>query len=164
MKKIKIARSDCLKIQWKKLIICLAIPLAVGGISAFLIQDSMETFDTLQKPPLSPPGWLFPVVWTILYILMGIASYLVLTSSSPNQTALTLYGIQLTFNFIWPLIFFNRQQYLFAFIWLVLLWLSILATIIPFDSISKPAKYFMLPYLLWVTFAGYLNFAIYLLN
>lgn len=110
-----------MKIQWKKLIICLAIPLAVGGISAFLIQDSMETFDTLQKPPLSPPGWLFPVVWTILYILMGIASYLVLTSSSPNQTALTLYGIQLTFNFIWPLIFFNRQQYLFAFIWLVLL-------------------------------------------
>lgn len=164
MKKIKIARSDCLKIQWKKLILCLVLPLAVGGLSAFLTQDSMKMFETIQKPPLSPPGWLFPIVWTILYLFMGIASYLVLTSSKSSQTALTLYGIQLVFNFIWPLIFFNRQQYLFAFIWLVLLWLSILATIIPFDSISKPAKYFMLPYLLWVTFAGYLNFAIYLLN
>ena len=138
-----------MKIQWKKLIICLAIPLAVGGISAFLTQDSMKMFETIQKPPLSPPGWLFPIVWTILYLFMGIASYLVLTSSKSNQTALTLYGIQLVFNFIWPLIFF---------------WILILATIIQFDSISKPAKYFMLPYLLWVTFAGYLNFAIYLLN
>lgn len=164
MKKIKIARSDCLKIQWKKLILCLVLPLAVGGLSAFLTQDSMKMFETIQKPPLSPPGWLFPIVWTILYLFMGIASYLVLTSSKSNQTALTLYGIQLVFNFIWPLIFFNRQQYLFAFIWLILLWILILATIIPFDSISKPAKYFMLPYLLWVTFAGYLNFAIYLLN
>ena len=153
-----------MKIQWKKLILCLVLPLAVGGLSAFLTQDSMKMFETIQKPPLSPPGWLFPIVWTILYLFMGIASYLVLTSSKPNQTALTLYGIQLVFNFIWPLIFFNRQQYLFAFIWLVLLWILILATIIQFDSISKPAKYFMLPYLLWVTFAGYLNFAIYLLN
>lgn len=164
MKKIKIARSDCLKIQWKKLILCLVLPLAVGGLSAFLTQDSMKMFETIQKPPLSPPGWLFPIVWTILYLFMGIASYLVLTFSKSNQTALTLYGIQLVFNFIWPLIFFNRQQYLFAFIWLILLWILILATIIQFDLISKPAKYFMLPYLLWVTFAGYLNFAIYLLN
>lgn len=164
MKKIKIARSDCLKIQWKKLILCLVLPLAVGGLSAFLTQDSMKMFETIQKPPLSPPGWLFPIVWTILYLFMGIASYLVLTSSKSSQTSLTLYGIQLVFNFIWPLIFFNRQQYLFAFIWLILLWILILATIIQFDLISKPAKYFMLPYLLWVTFAGYLNFAIYLLN
>ena len=156
--------SDFLKIQWKKLIICLAIPLAVGGISAFLTQNSMETFQAIQKPPLSPPGWLFPIVWTLLYILMGIASYLVFTSQKPNRTALTVYGVQLAFNFIWPILFFNLEQYLFAFIWLVLLWFLILATIIQFDSISKPAKYLMLPYLLWVTFAGYLNFAIYLLN
>ena len=143
---------------------CFSFLFALGGFGIFLTEDHIKVFVTIEKPPLSPPGWLFPIVWTILYLFMGIASYLVLTSSKSNQTALTLYGIQLVFNFIWPLIFFNRQQYLFAFIWLVLLWLSILATIIPFDSISKPAKYFMLPYLLWVTFAGYLNFAIYLLN
>lgn len=151
-------------VQWKKLIGCLIIPLAVGGISALLTRGSMETFGALNKPPLSPPGWLFPVVWTILYILMGIASYLVLTSGKPDSTALTVYGIQLAFNFIWSIIFFNLELYLFAFIWLVLLWLLILATVILFYQISKPAGYLMLPYLLWVTFAGYLNYAIYLLN
>ncbi len=126
-----------LKIQWKNLITCLAIPLAVGGLSSLLTRNSMETFNSITKPDLAPPGWLFPVVWTILYILMGIASYLVLTSGKPNDKALTAYGIQLIFNFFWSIIFFNLELYLFAFIWLVLL---------------------------WVTFAGYLNFYIYLLN
>lgn len=153
-----------MKIQWKNLIICLVIPLAVGGLSALLTRNSMETFDTISKPALSPPGWLFPVVWTILYVLMGIASYLVLTSGKPNRTALTVYGIQLIFNFFWSILFFNLGLYLFAFIWLVLLWLLILKTTILFHRISKPAGYLMLPYLLWVTFAGYLNYSIYLLN
>ncbi len=153
-----------MKIQWKKLIACLAIPLAVGGLSALLTRNSMETFQVINKPPLSPPGWLFPVVWTILYVLMGIASYLVLTSGKPNRTALAVYGIQLFFNFLWSIIFFNLEQYLFAFVWLVLLWLLILATTVLFYRISKPAGYLMLPYLLWVTFAGYLNLSIYLLN
>lgn len=153
-----------MKIQWKKLIVCLAIPLAVGGLSAFLTRSSMETFQSINKPALSPPGWLFPVVWTILYILMGIASYMVLTSGKPNHAALTVYGIQLAFNFLWSIIFFNLGQYLFAFIWLELLWLLILATFILFYKISKPAGYLILPYLLWVTFAGYLNYSIYLLN
>ena len=117
-----------------------------------------------NKPPLSPPGWLFPVVWTILYILMGIASYLVLTSGKPNQTALTIYGVQLFFNFFWSILFFNMQSYLFAFIWLVILWLLIFATSILFHQISKLSGYLILPYLLWVTFAGYWNFSIYLLN
>ena len=153
-----------MKIQWKKLIACLAIPLAVGGLSALLTRNSMETFQVINKPPLSPPGWLFPVVWTILYVLMGIASYLVLTSGKPNRTALAVYGIQLFFNFLWSIIFFNLEQYLFAFVWLVLLWLLILATAVLFYRISKPAGYLMLPYLLWVTFAGYLNLSIYLLN
>lgn len=153
-----------MNIQWKRLITCLAIPLAVGAVSALLTQNSMQMFETIQKPPLSPPGWLFPIVWTILYVLMGIASYLVLTSKKPNHTALTVYGIQLAFNFIWPIIFFNLELYFAAFIWLVFLWLLIVVTIIQFDSISKPAKYLMIPYLLWVTFAGYLNFTIYLVN
>ena len=153
-----------MKIQWKNLITCLAIPLAVGGLSALLTRNNMEAFESISKPVLAPPGWLFPVVWTILYILMGIASYLVLTSGKPNDTALTVYGIQLAFNFFWSIIFFNLELYLFAFIWLVLLWLLILKTANLFYQISKPAGYLMLPYLLWVTFAGYLNFSIYLLN
>lgn len=153
-----------MKIQWKNLITCIAIPLAVGSLSALLTRNSMETFASINKPALSPPGWLFPVVWTILYILMGIASYLVLTSGKPNTAALTVYGIQLVFNFFWSIIFFNLELYLFAFIWLVLLWLLILITTLLFYQISKPAGYLMLPYLLWLTFAGYLNFSIYLLN
>lgn len=153
-----------MKIQWKNLITCLVIPLAVGSLSALLTQNSMAAFNTINKPALTPPGWLFPVVWTILYILMGIASYLVLTSEKPNEAALTVYGIQLIFNFFWSIIFFNLELYLFAFIWLVVLWLLILKTTILFYQISKLAGILMLPYLLWVTFAGYLNFSIYLLN
>lgn len=155
-------------IQWKKLITCIAIPLAVGSFSALLSQNGMETFDTINKPPLSPPGWLFPIVWTILYTLMGIASYLVLTAEQASQQskdrALLVYGLQLAFNFGWSLIFFNLEAYLFAFIWLVVLWLLILKTISLFGQISKTAGYLMIPYLLWVTFAGYLNLAIYFLN
>jgi len=153
-----------MKIQWKDLITCLAIPLAVGGLSALLTQNSMETFRLVNKPALAPPGWVFPVVWTILYILMGIASYLVLTSGKPNDAALTVYGIQLVFNFFWSIIFFNLEMYLFAFIWLVVLWVLIFKTAILFYQISKPAGYLMIPYLLWVAFAGYLNLSIYLLN
>lgn len=153
-----------MKIQWKDLITCIVIPLAVGSLSALLTQNSMEAFDFMNKPALSPPGWLFPVVWTILYILMGIASYLVLTSEKPNDAALTVYGIQLIFNFFWSIFFFNLGLCLFAFIWLVLLWLLILKTCTLFFQISKPAGYLMLPYLLWVTFAGYLNLSICLLN
>ncbi len=153
-----------MKIQWRNLITCIAIPLAVGSLSALLTRNSMESFNSITKPALAPPGWLFPVVWTILYVLMGIASYLVLTSGKPNEKALTTYGIQLIFNFFWSIIFFNLELYLFAFIWLVLLWLLILKTVRLFYQISKHAGYLMIPYLLWVTFAGYLNFSIYVLN
>lgn len=121
----------------------------------------MTTFETIQKPVLSPPGWLFPIVWTVLYILMGIASYLVLTTESSQHVTLFIYKIQLFFNFIWPIIFFNLRLYLLAFIWLIILWLLILITAILFYKTNKLA---MLPYLIWVTFAGYLNLSIYLLN
>ncbi len=153
-----------MKIQWKRLILCIAIPLAVGGISALLTSSGMETFQALSKPPLSPPGWLFPVVWTLLYILMGIASYLVLASGKPSRSALTFYGLQLLFNFFWSIIFFNLERYLFAFVWLIALWILIFITTVLFYKISKPAGYLMIPYLLWVAFAGYLNLFIYLLN
>ena len=141
-------------IYWKKLLASLAVPLAVGGLSALLTKDSMETFDSLNKPALSPPGWLFPVVWTVLFVLMGIACYIVVTAGGGNRAALTLYGVQLLFNLLWSLIFFRAGAYLAAFIWLILLWLLILATTVLFYRISKPAGILMLPYLLWVTFAG----------
>ncbi len=155
-----------MKIQWKKLIICIAIPLAVGGLSALLTRNSMETFNRLNQPPLSPPAWLFPVVWTILYVLMGIASYIVLTSGKPYraQTALTLYGIQLFFNFCWSIIFFNWEMYLFAFIWLLIMWVLIILTTMLFYRIERKAGYLMIPYIVWVTFAAYLNLGIYILN
>ena len=156
-----------MKIKWKELIISLVIPLAAGGLSGFLNKDSMKSFESLNQPPLSPPGWLFPVVWTILYVLMGIASYLVYTSYAPRRqkkNALTVYGVQLFFNFIWSFLFFGFEKYTFAFVWLIIMLALIILTTVLFSKISKPAAYLMIPYILWVTFAGYLNLGIYILN
>ena len=154
-----------MKIKWRSLIISLLIPLGIGGLAAFLTRDSMQTFESLNQPPLSPPGWLFPVVWTILYILMGIACYIIYNSNSElKKLALGIYGIQLFFNFFWSIIFFNLEMYFLAFIWLVLLWIAVFATIFFFWQTNKKAGYLLIPYLLWVTFAGYLNYMIFLLN
>ncbi len=156
-----------MKIQWKQLLICLAIPLGVGGLAALITRNSMQTFEQLNKPPLSPPGWLFPVVWTILYLLMGLASYLVLVSDSGRRqirSALQAYGWQLGANFLWPLLFFSAEAYLPAFLWLVLLWVLIAITLYRFARIRPAAGWLLVPYLVWVTFAGYLNLGIYLLN
>ena len=156
-----------MKLQVKPFIISIAIPLAVGGLSALISRGGMETYDTVAKPPLSPPAWLFPVVWSILFILMGIASYLVYTSGEDEKKvkcALTVYGIQLAVNFFWSPIFFNLQNYLFAFIWLILLWVLIVVNIVLFCRISETAGYLLVPYLLWVSFAGYLTYSVYVLN
>lgn len=156
-----------MKFNYKLLVLCIAIPLAIGSLSGFLTSESMEMFSSINKPPLSPPAILFPIVWTILYILMGIASYLILTFGQEKniiKNALTVYSLQLICNFFWSIWFFNFGWYLFAFAWLIILWILIFNTIVSFYAISKPAAYLLLPYLLWVTFAGYLNFAIYLLN
>ena len=153
-----------LKFQWKNLVVCLLLPLAVGGLAAFLTRNSMDLFAMVKKPPLSPPGWLFPVVWTILYLLMGFASYLVLVAEKPGRTAWKFYLAQLAFNFVWPILFFHLQMYLLSFVWLLLLWILILVTILWFTRSSKLAGYLLIPYLLWVTFAGYLNVGIYILN
>lgn len=144
-----------------------AIPLLVGIVAGLLTRGSMETFSRLNQPPLSPPGILFPIVWTILYTLMGIASYLVYTSDKEKEevnTALLVYFLQLTVNFFWSIFFFNLKWYTFSFFWLVLLWVLIFYTIRLFYPISKTAAYLLIPYLLWVTFAGYLNLGIAALN
>ena len=156
-----------MKINKSLLVKCIVLPLIVGIIASVISGGSMKDFENLIKPPLSPSGWLFPVVWTILYILMGVASYLVITSGGNKreiQQALTIYGYQLVVNFLWPTFFFNFGWYLFAFVWLVLLWILIVIMMIRFCQLSKPAGYLLLPYLLWVTFAGYLNLAIWRLN
>lgn len=156
-----------LKIQWKKLLPAIALPLAVGGLSALITSDAMESFGNLRQPPLSPPAWLFPVVWSLLYILMGIASYRVwiaVTTHEKRREALIFYAAQLVFNFFWSIIFFNLGEYLFAFVWLVALWLLIWLTKQRFAKIDSVAAYLLVPYLLWVAFAGYLNLGIFILN
>lgn len=156
-----------LKIDLKKLLVALAVPLAVGGLSALLSRVATERFDSLEKPPLAPPSWVFPVVWTVLFVLMGIASYLVAVEKAEEKqkkAALTVYGIQLAFNFAWTLIFFNAGAYLFAFVWLIILWLLIIATVYLFSKIRFAAGLLLVPYALWVAFAGDLNYSIYLLN
>lgn len=153
--------------EWKKLIVSILIPLAVGGAAALIANGSFKDFEALNKPPLAPPAWAFPAAWTLLYILMGIAAYLVYSSEKyPGriERALTFYAVQLFMNFCWTLIFFNLKLYLAAFIWLVLLWGAIAGTALLFRFISKPAGWLMLPYLAWVTFAGYLTLGVYILN
>lgn len=156
-----------MKIKWTELLTCLLIPLSVGAVSGIISGSGMDSFATMARPALSPPSWLFPIVWTVLFIFMGVASYLVLTSGADRNEvfrALVFYGVQLFFNFFWSIIFFNLEWYLVAFIWLLALWILIIVTTVLFYRISKSAGYLMIPYITWVTFAGYLNFAIYLLN
>ena len=155
-----------MKVQWKKLIPCLLLPLAVGGLAA-LLSGGMESYKTLNQPPLSPPGWVFPVVWTILYLIMGFASYLVLISGAEKQVirkAWIFYGAQLFANFVWPLLFFGGELYLTALLWLVLLWVLIFLNIRAFSEASEKASDLLIPYILWVTFAWYLNLGVFLLN
>lgn len=152
-------------VNLKQLAISLFISLGVGILASILTADSFMVYSGLTKPLLSPPAWLFPVVWTILYILMGISAYMVYQSDDDfKYVALVIYGVQLIFNFFWSIIYFNMGNVLFAFVWLIMLWVLIVAMIISFAQVNKTAALLQIPYLLWVTFAGYLNLALYLLN
>ena len=147
-----------------ELIIAILIPLVVGSFSA-LLSGRMSTYAALNKPALSPPAILFPIVWTILYILMGISSYIIYASGSPDAPkALKTYFLQLFFNFCWSILFFRFSLYLFAFLWLVVLIILICIMIKQFYNINKTAAYLQIPYLLWCIFAAYLNFSIYVMN
>ena len=146
---------------------CIAIPLLVGGLASFLTRGGMGVFMQLNQPPLSPPGWVFGVVWTILYILMGVSSYLVIQSGAEEEEinkALSVYVYQLVVNFLWPTFFFNFGWFFFAFLWLVLLWVLVFIMIRRFYNISKLAGILQIPYLIWLTFAAYLNLGVWLLN
>lgn len=149
------------------LAVCIAIPLLVGVISSVLIRQSMQNFAMLEKPPFAPPAWVFPVVWTILYVLMGIASYLILIATAEKEkkeNALLLYWYQLAVNFLWPTFFFNFEWYLFSFFWIVLLWVLVFLMILRFYKIDKRAAYLNIPYLIWLLLAAYLNLGIWWRN
>ena len=170
--------------NWKTLLVCILIPLTVGIIAGLLTMGGMEQFAGLEKPTLAPPAWLFPIVWTILYILMGISSYLIYTDECLNgifkvmfqkgknrtctleqkNLALTLYGYQLLVNFLWPVFFFNFGWYGFSYLWVILLWILVAIMIWKFNKISQAAALLNIPYLFWLSIAGYLNLSIWLLN
>ena len=141
------------------------IPLAAGGVSALLTSGQMQAFEEISKPAFSPPAFLFPIAWSILYVLMGISSVMIYESGSPEKRkALTVYGIQLIVNFCWSIFFFGFGLYFFSFLWLILLWILVLYMIILFAKIKPSAAYLNYPYLLWLTFAGYLSCGVWLLN
>ena len=157
--------------MWYKIkiyIISILIALGTGLLSSALTQMNMDIYPELVKPPLAPPSILFPIVWTVLYILMGISSSMIYLRKNENiiasQNALSLYGANLIISFTWSIIFFGFQKYLFAFIWLLFLLFTIVRMVISFERLNKIAAYLQLPYIVWVIFAGYLNFAIYILN
>lgn len=155
------------KINYKNFLISIFIPIGVGGLSALITRKNMDLYSKISVPILSPPDWIFPIVWTILYLLMGISLYIVVDSKvakfKKNQ-AIIVFAIQLLLNFIWSPLFFYYKQFLWCFIILVVMFALVFVMTILFYNISKTAGIIQIPYLMWIVFAGYLNFSIYLIN
>lgn len=152
------------KINWKRLIIIIIITFIVGSFFSFFTMNNMDTFKELKKP-INVPGVLFPVVWSIIYLLMSISCYIITTKDDKNKdNAIIWYGIQLIINSLWSLIFFGFSAYLFSFIWIILLLAIVIIMIVKFYKIDKTAAYLNIPYVLWILFAGFLNLGIYILN
>ncbi|MBE6619324.1 MAG: tryptophan-rich sensory protein [Ruminococcaceae bacterium] len=157
--------------MWKKakpFIISIAIALSVGIISALLTRGNMGIYSEIKVPPLAPPAILFPIVWTILYVLMGVSAAVIYNKKDEMpeavRAALDIYKISLFFNFAWSLIFFNAREFVAALVCIVFLLISIIKTVISYKKINWVAAYLQIPYTLWVAFATYLNTAIVFLN
>ena len=161
--------------MWKKVkpyilpySVAIAIPLTVGILAAALTRDSMDIYGKLKTPPLSPPAIIFPIVWTILYVLMGVSSAMVYVNRKFNEetvkVAFKYYAISLILNFAWSIVFFRMQSSLIALIILIALLYYIIRTIIEYRKVLPIAAYLQIPYAVWVAFAGYLNAGIYFLN
>lgn len=149
------------------LIVFLVICFAVAGLGSFATTPNIQTwYVTLNKPSWNPPNWLFGPVWTLLYAMMAVAVWLVWKGAGwqAGRTALLLFALQLLLNLAWSFIFFNFHQIGLAFLEIVVLWIAIVATIVSFASVSKVAAALLIPYLLWVSFASFLNFTIWRLN
>lgn len=147
----------------KNYAISIIIPLALGGLVGFLISGSMN-YDSLNQPPLSPPAILFPIVWTILYVLMGISYGILREKGLLDFEAKLIYFLQLGVNLLWPIAFFVLEWRLFAFFWILLLVVLVIMMIVVFAKRDKAAGLLQLPYLAWILFASYLNLGVYLLN
>ena len=143
-----------------------ALALLVGGLSSMITQGQMEAFSALRQPPLSPPGWVFPVAWTILYLLMGIGMAIVWRKSDGGirRRAVIIWGVQLAANFLWPLLFFLWQLRLLSLAWLVVLLILVANMTSEFEKTSVTAARMQTPYLLWLLFAAYLNLGVWILN
>ena len=155
------------KSSWKLYVPWILVAEAVGIVAGILSSEAMQNYtQTVEKPPLSPPEWLFPIVWTILYALMGIgAARVSQRQQCPYRSfGLNLYTAQLIVNFFWPLLFFNGMAYGFALLWLILLWILVAAMILVFYRCERLAAYLQIPYLLWLTFAAYLNWGVWQMN
>ena len=154
------------RFDWKAALFFIGFTLLLGALGGLLGGASgFKSFEALQKPPLTPPAAVFPIVWSALYLLMGIAAYLVWSSGDLDRGAsLRMYFLQLLVNILWPLFFFRLQWRLFAFFWLLLLRALLSRTMAGFRYIRKSSYWLLVPYFLWVLFAGYLNLGIYLLN
>ncbi len=142
------------------LIAAILIPLLVGSFSALLTAGDMDIYDTVYRPALAPPGWLFPIVWTVLYALMGLASYYIFISDAEpenKRSVLLLYAVQLAMNLFWSTLFFTYHRFVIALIWLLVMWVLILICTIRFFLIRRAAGLMMSALLLWTTFAAYLN-------
>lgn len=155
------------KHNWKIYAFWILLAEGVGALSGWLTREGTRVYnETIIQPPLSPPSAVFPVVWAILYALMGIGAARVYLSpaSGARSRGLLLFLIQLAFNFLWSIVFFNLQAFGFAFVWLIALWLLIAWMTVTFWQVDKPAALLQIPYLLWVAFAGYLNLGVWMLN
>ena len=153
--------------NWKVYTFWIGLAEAAGLLSGLLSRGGMENFSqTVAQPPLSPPGWLFPVVWTILYGLMGISAARIWLSppSDSRSRGLNLFMAQLIVNFFWSPIFFKTGAYGFALLWLLLLWVLVVLMILSFRKVDKTAALLQIPYLIWLTFAAYLNWGVWQLN
>lgn len=152
--------------HWKALVISLAVSLGAGGLAALLTRNSMELYRQLNQPSLAPPGWVFPVVWTILFALMGISAWMVWRQrpSPLRSRALLVYILQLAVNVSWSLVFFGAHRFWWAMAVLILLECLIFWMLLLFARVYKPAARLQVPYFLWVLFAGYLNFMVAVLN
>ena len=151
-----------------KLIIAIIIPVAVGATSGFFTSSEIPGwYQTINKPTWNPPSWLFGPVWTTLYVMMGIALFLIWksdASESVKKTAILLFAAQLVLNFFWSFIFFNQHQIGWALVEIIIMWVFILLTIFAFAPISKTAAWLLIPYISWVSFATILNYTIWKLN
>ena len=152
---------------WKAYVLWIVFTEAVGALAGLLTRESTKIYaETITKPPLSPPAIVFPIVWVILYALMGVGAARIELSppSAARSRSLLLYFAQLAFNFFWSILFFNLQAFGGALLWLLILWGLVLAMVIVFRKVDPLAAALQIPYLLWVSFALYLNAGVWLLN